>query len=1135
MEVQAGSLLLSATDLSAFLNCGHLTQLERAAASGELTRPNSWDPMLDVLWERGARHERDYVDHLAEEGGTVVRIDGFAVDAAAVNHTLAAMAEGADIIVQAALAVGSWRGRADVLRRVPVESGLGNWSYEIVDTKLSRQTKGGTLLQLSLYSDMLATLQHRAPEFMHVVKPWTDFVSETYRVADFAAYYRRVKSGLEVATSDSFDGLTYPDPVTHCDICTWRYSCDARRRADDHLSLVAGMTRLQTAELEARGIGTVAALASTPIPLEWKPGRGSAVSFERLREQARLQVEARASGTIGHEFLPPEPGFGLAQLPEPSGADIFLDFEGDSFIGEGGLEYLLGYAWYDNEGVRQYRALWALNREEEKAAFESFVDFAMERWQSHPDLHIYHFGGYERGALTRLMGRYATREEEVDALLRGKVLVDLLTVVRQSVRAGVESYSVKKLEPLYGFQRATGLGDANLALTRFQTCLELDDFDAIEADDCAVIEGYNHDDCLSTAALRIWLEACRDELIGLGHVIMRPGPGEGAPGEAVAAWLERITPLVEQLLLGVAADPAERSAADHGRWLLAQMLDWHRRENKALWWEYFRLSALPAEDLLDEKSGIADLDFIGTVGGTNACPIHRYRFSPQETDIRPEKGLRQTGGAELGKVAAISLDDRTIDIKKRKDTAETHPTAFFMHDYVDPGPMQESLVRLAEYVIANGLEGDGPYAAPRNLLLRSRPLIEGEAPLRYDGEAVLDAGRRIAPLLVAGNLPIQGPPGTGKTFTGAHMICDLVRAGKKVGIVANSHAVIRNLIDAVIEAAEHGGLALRCVQKPAEREDDSARLKIVTKAEDFFHALNGGCRVGGGTAWLWASPAAFQSVDVLFVDEAAQIALANVLAVSQAAPAVVLLGDPQQLDQPMQGSHPEGTDCSALHHLLGGQKTIGAEQGLFLEETWRLHPAICTFTSELFYEDRLTSRPGLELQAISHNALLGGSGLRFVPVAHEGNSNCSPEEAAAIAALVDALLTGSASWTDRSGANHDLTLDDILIITPYNAQIFEIQRHLPQARVGTVDKFQGQEAPLALYSLASSSPGDAPRGMDFLYSLNRLNVATSRARCVSVLIGSPKLFEVECRTPRQMQLANAFCRYLEMAGIAPAS
>jgi uncharacterized protein len=521
-----------------------------------------------------------------------------------------------------------------------------------------------------------------------------------------------------------------------------------------------------------------------------------------------------------------------------------------------------------------------------------------------------------------------------------------------------------------------------------------------------------------------------------------------------------------------------------------------------------------------------------TVGGTAKCPIDRYSFPSQEADIRPDKGVKAVGGASFGSIDDISREMRTVDIKKSSAMAAEHPEAIFVHEFVPSKPMQESLVRLAAYVCENGMFDGSSYRAARNMLMRVVPQIADGTAIRLEGENPLDAGVRIAPLIIAGVLPIQGPPGTGKTHTGGHMICELVMKGKKVGIVANGHDVIRNLLNKAIEVADETGTDLIAIQKPksGSKEEATDRLRFAKKNNsEVFVALGADCDVAGGTAWLWSSEDAFESLDVLFVDEAAQMSLANVLAVSQAAKTVVLLGDPQQLDQPMQGSHPDGTGCSALDHLLSGKQTIAPDEGLFLDATWRLHPEICAFTSELFYESKLSSKAETKNQRIDSASINGGTGLRFVPVEHKGNQNCSTEEADVIAKLVHDILAQGATWTDRNGETHAIGIDDILIITPYNAQMFEIKRRLPDARVGTVDKFQGQEAPISIYSLASSSHSDAPRGMEFLYSLNRLNVATSRAKCVTILVGSPQIFEAECRTPRQMQLANAFCRYLELA------
>ena len=1037
------------------------------------------------------------------------------------------MRGGAPIIAQGALKAGRWGGRLDILRRVEKPSPFGEWSYEVIDTKLARETKGNTVLQICLYSDLLTDAQGYAPEFAYVVTPGSNFKPQEFRYSDYAAYYRRVRNSLEHAVENGVGGELYPEPRPHCEICRWRHRCDAKRRADDHLTLVAGISRSQIGELARHGVNTVAGLAMVPLPLPWKPEQGVVQSYERIREQAKLQVESRTSGAVLFETLTPLPGFGLARLPAPSKGDIFLDFEGDPFVEEGGLEFLLGYAFKDDAGGESYRAHWALSRADEKASFECFVDFVMERWAVHADLHIYHYAPYEPAALKRLMGRYATRQSEIDRMLRAGLFVDLYAVVRHAIRAGVESYSIKKLEPLYAFERTVGLPDVSAVLAKVQASLELGDFQGIGEEERAAVAAYNRDDCLSAWRLRDWLENIRSDLLVAGAVIERPAPQFGDAGEELVAWQQKIAALIERLTQDVPVDPAERSREQHARWLLAHTLDWHRRENKAAWWEYFRLSALSAEELLEERAGLSGLSFSGAVGGSEKAPLHRYRFPPQDTDLRGEEELRQVGGAKFGTIAAISLEDRTVDIKKRQDTANVHPEAVFAHQIVDAQVLADALVRIGEYVADYGLAGDGPYQAARDLLLRAPPRTNGEA-LTEPDETTLAAAMRLAPHL-EGVFPIQGPPGAGKTHIGARMICTLTHAGKRVGVTANSHKVIRNVLDEVLEAAPELGASVDCIQKVAEEELNLPRLQLTTDNDVFLDAISAGCRVGGGTAWLWARPDAFQSVDTLFIDEAAQMSLANVLAVSQAANKLVLLGDPRQLEQPIQGSHPEGTDVSALTHILGQHATIPADRGLFLEETWRLHPKICAFTSELFYESRLRSRPRLELQEIRSTSRISGSGLRFLPVVHGGNQTSSPEEAEAIRDLVAEILNSKATWIDRESNETAIELSDILIIAPYNAQVFELEDRIPGGRIGTVDKFQGQEAPIVIYSITTSSYLDAPRGMEFLYSLNRLNVATSRARAICVLVGSVEIFEAECRTPRQMQLANAFCRYLEIA------
>ena len=678
------------------------------------------------------------------------------------------------------------------------------------------------------------------------------FRAEAISLADYAAYFRKVQRALQESLTDQEAEETYPDPKEHCDICRWRKNCDKRRRDDDHLCLVAGISKLQINELKKHGIDTMQDLAALPLPLPWRPERGSVNAYSRVREQARIQVEARESGEGKFELLQVEHGFGLTCLPEPSPGDIFFDLEGDPFVRRARPRIsvrLRNHRWKRRCCLQERLGLYTHRR---KQVFERFVDFVMERWEKHPDLHIYHYAPYEPSALKRLMGRYATREEEIDQLLRAGVFIDLYQVVRHGIRASVESYSIKYIEAFYEFERGTQLPDANAALANLQANLELGDIPSITEETKSVVQSYNKDDCISAAELRDWLETLRDQIVADGVNVPRPEPGDGSPNEKITDWLIKINALIERLIKDVPADPGERDEEQQARWILANIIDWHRREDKAVWWEYFRLADLSAEDLLDERAGLSGLKFIGEAGGTSRTPIHRYKFPPQEMELRGDENLHNLGGNKLGSVAAISFNDYTVDIKKRQDSAVIHPQAVFSHKYVDTRVLAQSLVRLGEYVADYGLRGKGPYQAARDLLLGKHPRVDGHE-LRLKDETTVQAAVRLCGHLDGGILPIQGPPGAGKTFTGAQMICELVRQGKTVGITANSHKVIRNVIDAAIAAADKNGVELQCCHKAREIEESQPRLTFTKTMEISSWCIRYGVDVGGGTAWLWGA------------------------------------------------------------------------------------------------------------------------------------------------------------------------------------------------------------------------------------------------------------------------------------------
>ena len=1134
MQLLGGSLVLSPTDLVGFSLCRHLTGLELSAARGERARPARPDPEIDLLRRRGLDHERRFLDGLRAEGRTVAVVppldpaDGGLAHAEAL--TLDAMGSGVAVVHQAAFFDGRWSGTADFLLRVDgTPSALGPFSYEPADAKLAREVRPAVLLQLCAYAEQLERLQGVPPEHVHVILG--DGTVARFPVRAFAAYFRSNRAQLEAALADGL-GETYPDPVPHCQVCRWCDACAARRRRDDHPSFVAEMRRDQSARLAAAGITTLHALGRMDPA---RPVAGiRAPVLERLAAQARLQLRQRDTGQIAYELLPAQgAGHGLAALPAPSPADLFLDMEGDPFAGPAGLEYLFGLV-EQVDGQTAYRPFWAHDAAGEKRAFEAVVDLIGQRLERHPDLHVYHYGAYEPTAFKRLMGIHGVRERELDRILRGQVMVDLYRVVKQGVRISQESYSLKMLEALYRAARTTVVAGGMDSVAAYEEWRESGD--GLRLDEIAA---YNRDDCLSLVGLRDWLEARRREREACSGVLPRPAHADPAPPETQEAAEAAADGLALRLTAGVPDRLADRAPEAQAQWLLAQIVSWHRREAKPEWWAYFNRRRMTVDELFEDTEAIAGLEYEGVVGKCAQSLVHRYRFDPgQEHKIgEGDKPEDPVTGKPAGTVMFLDNARGLINLKRAARSEAPHPRCLIPAGPIPTTEQREAIARVGVWVLEHGLDVAGPYRAARDLLLRRPPRLratEAAAALVHEGEDPVDAACRIALDLDDSCLAIQGPPGSGKTWTGARLILSLTSAGHRVGVTATSHKAIANLLGEVCVQAERAGRRLRVLQKaPEDGRCAHAMVRCVEENAEVEAALaSGAVDVLAGTSWLFARTGLGAAVHTLVVEEAGQFSLANAVAMAGSARNLVLLGDPRQLAQPSKAAHPPGAEASALEHLLGGDATMPAGLGLFLPVTRRLHPAISRFVSEAFYDGRLEAHPSCAARSVGGAAPLGGSGLRFVEVRHTGNRTVSPEEAAVVARIFSELV--GRTWTDADGKSRALGPADLLVVAPYNAQVARLAAALPPgARVGTVDKFQGQEAPVVVYSMAASSADDAPRGMEFLYSLNRLNVAVSRAQGLAVLVASPGLLRAHCRTVEQVCLVSALCRFVEMAAPCP--
>ena len=1143
------TVVYSASDLSAAASCEWAVMRKLDSRLGRIEAPPATtDDMLERAARLGDRHEQRFLESLRRLMHVVEipRPERSSNPAAVVELTTAAFQGEAPAVYQAAFFDGRFLGYADfIIRNL---DGL----YEVYDTKLARHAKITALLQLAAYGEQLQKLG--IPTAARVCLILGDDSVSEHRLADILPVYRRRRTRLEQLVDDR---VADSEPTAWGDTryaaCGRCAVCEEQVQLHRDVLLVAGLRVTQRARMLEAGIRTIEQLAGSTGPVTGL----SDSTLMALREQASMQTAIPTAMTIslpktehttGHTTGHPIPGLAwrviapaaLAAIPVPDPGDIFFDFEGDPLHQEGtawGLDYLFGLV--EADGI--FRSFWAHNLTQERQALVDFLDYLAQRRHDHPGMHVYHYASYERTHLLSIAARHGVGEEAVDDLLRTGVLVDLYPIVKQSLRVGSRSYSLKKLEPLYMADRArTGVTNAADSITEYVRSRDL--FDAGQAEDAAQvlaeIATYNEYDCVSTLALRDWLlERARENSV-------QPAVRDAL---VLDLPLPEPDPVYVELAALVASFPAGERTADQSALALASAaIDYHRREGKSFWWDHFARLAAPIEDWADTRNvfvvesaeiirpwGITgnartesrELKLTGTAAPGSSFSASDAPWLVYDPPFPPIDSGRDPGARVAHcRAGIVASDDGSLMLTERlKATASAYdqlPLALAPSSPPNPGTQVTAISEWGRAVL-DAYPQLMPNAA-LDILRRVPPrgLHDG---VSLSGGTIAERMRDALLSLDHSYLAVQGPPGTGKTWNGARVIAELVQNhGWRVGVVAQSHATVEHMLGAVVTAGLDPSLVGKKPRSGAASEITTwTALTDNSLAE--FTAQPG--FVVGGTAWLFSNQARIPrgSLDLLVIDEAGQFSLAATIASSVAATRLLLLGDPQQLPQVSQGTHPEPVDVSALGWLSDGHDVLPPEFGFFLDVSHRMHPAVCAPVSELSYEGRLHSHP-------SDRALDGvAPGLHPVSVVAHGNSTSSVEEAAAVLAIVRDVV--GRAWTSN-GKTSELTPGNVIVVAPYNAQVQLLRETLDTAGftgvpVGTVDRFQGTEAALAIVSLAASSAADIPRGMEFLLLANRLTVAISRAQWAAWLVYSPGITESLPTSIAALAQLSAFIRLVE--------
>ncbi len=1099
-EQRKNQCVYTSTDLVNFLGCHHATFLDIESLTDKklskyLKTSKSNDSIKDLSQKKAIKYKNAYLQKLKSKGKTIHQIP---VDLSLKKRhdlTVKAMKSGQEMIYQAVLLEKPWHATVDFLIKTQNPSSLGDYSYEPYNIKLGHVAKPEYILQLCTASYLLKQQQSNLPKYMRLTLG--DGQSESFKTSDFFHYYLYSKKRFEDHVR-SLPSVSEPEPCKHCKSCVWKEHCTQHWEQNNHLSLIANIRRSQTKKLNKANIYTVEQLASTTQNHGLNPD-----TFVRLQSQAKLQTYKAKTNKDKYEVISYEKGKGLERIPAPNEGDLFFDIEGDPFYPDG-LEYLLGVCTYKENSFKPF---WGHCHKEEKGSFLKFMAFLEDHFRKYPNAYLYHYNHYETTALKRLACRYAVCEQQLDNLLRKQRFIDLYLVVRESIRTSQPGYSLKDLEAFYTEQRDDSVTTAIESIFVYHQWQELRDDKLLKE-----IADYNKQDCISTHLLRDWLLSLKTNL----------SPSKQT--ESVRLVKEIKEWEIEYADFQIALSRNSSKKNEH----ITDLLEFHYRESKPQWWSLFDRQDKFVYELIEDPECLGGLKEVKDFHGKKYPSASTYRFPPQDYKLKKGSNIVNTFDIQ-SKGRIIDLDDNNCIVTIIK-TKGDFPKSFSIGP---SGPINTNILREAVYRYASqAIRGVDHHHVATQLLTNAIPKIKG----KQKGQSIVSSNDLQTDVLKAvmnldhSYLFIQGPPGTGKTYTSSQIIVDLIKRGKRVGITSNSHKAIHNLLRYIEKIAIEKGVHFRGVKKASNTTGDS-HFKDSKFIDNKTNTQNISMEYDlyAGTAWLFSHPYFDNSLDYLFIDEAGQVSIANVVAMAGCCKNLILVGDQMQLGQPIQGIHPGQSGLSVLEFLLGENATVPKEQGVLLDKTYRCKPSICQFISNTFYDSRLMAHESAQQQRLDlKSSNLPNESIVMLEVHHENCRQKSEEEGQVVKEKYNELL--GQTFYDKSGQKRSITQDDILVISPYNVQVNYLTSLLPKGvKVGTIDKFQGQEAPIVLISMVTSSIEDLPRHIEFLYSRNRLNVAISRAQCLAVIVINPKLLEVPCQNVQQMKLINTFCRLNEYA------